>query len=162
MFDYSLRIVEYSSMMLLIIDYLFIYHLVFHSILSILDRSRKNKKTKENKTDRNSAYECKVIKVSITVWNCTFKSSQWIGQCYTPWEFVPFCNCPWVKGILVLIPNGSRLCVRVLYGTSCRLASLWETSLRLIKAGDILWIWTFDATHRNNQMDETTIPTYKK
>ena len=27
MFDYSLRIVEYSSMMLLIIDYLFIYHL---------------------------------------------------------------------------------------------------------------------------------------
>ena len=39
-------------------------------------------------------------------------------------EFVPFCNSPWVKGILVVIPNGSRLCLRVLYGTSCRLASL--------------------------------------
>ena len=28
-----------------------------------------------------------------------FKSSQWIGQCFIPWEFVPFCNCPWVEGI---------------------------------------------------------------
>ena len=29
-----------------------------------------------------------------------------IGQCYIPWEFIPFCNCSWVEGILVVIPHG--------------------------------------------------------
>ena len=37
-------------------------------------------------------------------------------ECYIPWEFIPLCNCPWVEGILVVIPYGCRLCVRVLYG----------------------------------------------
>ena len=61
---------------------------VFHSILSILDRSRKKKKqtnqqTKENKSDKNGAYERKVIKVSINVWNCIFKKqpANWTMLC---------------------------------------------------------------------------------
>ena len=29
--------------------------------------------------------------------------------CCFPWELIPFCNCPWVEGILVVIPNGFRL-----------------------------------------------------
>ena len=87
-------------------------------------------------TDRNDAYERKVIKVSINVWNCIFKSSQRIGQCYIPWELVSFCNCPWVEGILVVIPNGCWLSeysagerVEYEWPVDCRLASLWETSL---------------------------------
>ena len=55
-----------------------------------------------------------------------------------PWGFVPFCNCPWVERILVVIPNGCWLCVRVQYSTErieyewpadCSFASSWETSL---------------------------------
>ena len=86
-------------------------------------------------TDRNDAYERKVIKVSINVWNCIFKSSQRIGQCYIPWELVSFCNCPWVEGILVVIPNGCWLSeysgerVEYEWPVDCRLASFWETSL---------------------------------
>ena len=38
-----------------------------------------------------------------------FKSSHWIRQCCFPWELIQFCNCPWVEGILVVIPNGCRL-----------------------------------------------------
>ena len=67
-----------------------------------------------HKSDWNGAYERRVIKVLINVWNCIFKSSQWFGQFYFPWQFIPFCNCPWVEGILVVIPNGCRQCVRVL------------------------------------------------
>ena len=67
-----------------------------------------------HKSDWNGAYERRVIKVLINVWNCIFKSSQWVGQFYFPWQFIPFCDCPWVEGILVVIPNGCRQCVRVL------------------------------------------------
>ena len=67
-----------------------------------------------HKIDWNGAYERRVIKVLINVWNCFFKSSQWVWQFYFPWQFIPFCNCPWVEGILVVIPNGCRQCVRVL------------------------------------------------
>ena len=67
-----------------------------------------------HKSDWNGAYERRVIKVLINVWNCIFKSSQWVGQFYLPGQFIPFCNCPWVVGILVVIPNGCRQCVRVL------------------------------------------------
>ena len=52
-----------------------------------------------HKSDWNGAYERRVIKVLIIVWNCIFKSSQWVGQFYFPWQFIPFCNCPWVEGI---------------------------------------------------------------
>ena len=38
-----------------------------------------------------------------------FKSSHWIRQCCFPRELIPFCNCPWVEGILVVIPNGCWL-----------------------------------------------------
>ena len=53
----------------------------------------------KKKSDWNGAYEGKVIKVLINVWNCIFKSSQWIEQCDIPWEFIPFCsNCPYGVG----------------------------------------------------------------
>ena len=67
-----------------------------------------------HKSDWNSAYERRVIKVLINVWNCIFKSSHWVWQFYFPWQFIPFCDCPWVEGILVVIPNGCLQCVRVL------------------------------------------------
>ena len=63
---------------------------------SILDPSKKKGKQKWLKwriwTESNK------IKVLINVWNCIFKSSQWIGQCYTgSWELIPFRRVPKVK-----------------------------------------------------------------
>ena len=77
-----------------------------------------------NKSDRNGAYERRVIKVLTNVWNCIFTSSQWVGQFYVPWQFIPFCTCPCVGGILVVTPNGCRQCMRVRKGASwVRMAS---------------------------------------
>ena len=106
---------------------------------------QQQQKEKENTSDWNNR---KVIKVLINVWNYIFKSSQWIGQCHIPWEFVPFCNCPWVERILVVIPNGCWLCVRVQYSmerveyewpADCSFASSWETSLYRILYS-MVWI----------------------
>ena len=38
-----------------------------------------------------------------------FQKQPLIRQCCFPWELIQFCNCPWVEGILVVIPNGCRL-----------------------------------------------------
>ena len=38
---------------------------------------------------------------------------------YEPyWDWIPFCNCPWVERVLVAIPNGCRLCLSILFGAS--------------------------------------------
>ena len=38
-----------------------------------------------------------------------FQKQPLIRQCCFPWELIQFCNCPWVEGILLVIPNGCRL-----------------------------------------------------
>jgi len=46
------------------------------------------------------------------------KAASELDNAISSWELVPFCNCPWVEGILVVIPIGCWLSVRVLCGTS--------------------------------------------
>ena len=87
--------------------YIYVYYLALSLILSILHCPKKS--------DWNSAYERREMKVLINVWKCIFKSSQWVGQSYIPWELIPFCNRPCIEGILVVIPNlstnGQRIVV---------------------------------------------------
>ena len=72
----------------------------------------------KKKSDRNGAYEGKVIKVLINVWNCSFKSSQWIEQCDIPCPYgvgrrntcmLAVCKStlPWSE----LSTNGQRIVV---------------------------------------------------
>ena len=101
----------------------------YWAFLTALEKKNRKKKTKDNKSDRNGAYEGKVIKVSINVWNCIFKSSQRIGQCYIPSEFVPFWNCPWVEGIF---------CSNPLWLLAVCKSTLWN---KLSKNGQLIVDW---------------------
>ena len=65
-----------------------------------------------HKSDWNGACGRRVIKMLINVWNCIFKSSQFVGQFYL--AVYSIRDCPWIEGILLVIPNGYRQCVRVL------------------------------------------------
>ena len=113
-------------------EHLFVY-LPFRSFTQywafLTALEKKNRKNKDNKSDRNGAYEGKVIKVSINVWNCIFKSSQRIGQCYIPSEFVPFWNCPWVEGIF---------CSNPLWLLAVCKSTLWN---KLSKNGQLIVDW---------------------